>query len=204
MRSWSQPGMSRDHRQPFHFKICFCFGRKFAFLEVRPPSDVQQLFERYSENGTMTIDHLHRFLVDYQMEKDATREDAMSVLHSLRHHIMYRKELNLDHFFRYLLSDQNPPVLPSLGVISHYIYILSSASSDNERYWTGLSPLNCFFYKFKLAATCVSWLKHWTGLFTLVFHRPDNANVVSLYFRCTMTWMLPLLITICIQATTPI
>ncbi|KAI6670924.1 hypothetical protein NL676_005809 [Syzygium grande] len=125
MRSWSQPGMSRDHRRSFHFKICFGFGRKFPFPEVRPPSDVQQLFERYSENGTMTIDHLHRFLVDYQMEKDATREDAMSVLHSLRHHIMYRKELNLDHFFRYLLSDQNPPVLPSVhhdmnAPLAHY------------------------------------------------------------------------------------
>ncbi|XP_030524527.1 phosphoinositide phospholipase C 2-like [Rhodamnia argentea] len=115
MQSWSQAGMSRDQR-PLHFRIFLCFGRKFHFREVRPPHDVQQLFEQYSENGTMTVDHLRRFLVDYQMEKDATREDASSILHSLRHHIMYKKELNLDHFFRYLLSDHNPPVAPSLRV----------------------------------------------------------------------------------------
>ncbi|KAL3719906.1 hypothetical protein ACJRO7_004830 [Eucalyptus globulus] len=115
MRSWSQPRISRDARRPFRFKICCC-RRNFNFREVRVPSDVQLLFEQYSENGTMTIGHLQRFLIEYQELKNATREDAMSILHSLRHRIMYRKELNLDHFLRYLLSDHNPPIAPPLGV----------------------------------------------------------------------------------------
>ncbi|XP_010032979.2 phosphoinositide phospholipase C 2 [Eucalyptus grandis] len=114
-RSRLRSRILRESRRPFRFQICCC-RRDFYFREVRPPSDVQLLFGQYSENGTMTIEHLRRFLVEYQKLKDATREDAMSILHSLRHHIMYRKELNVDHFFRYLLSDHNPPMAPSLGV----------------------------------------------------------------------------------------
>lgn len=104
----------------------------------------------------MTIDHLHRFLVDYQLEKDATREDAMSILHSLRHRIMYKKELNLDHFFRYILSDHNPPIAPSLGVIRAIIYTFFLQLHQTLKK-TGLASARSIgLFTFELAVTFVS------------------------------------------------
>ncbi|MBA0569012.1 hypothetical protein Golob_006476, partial [Gossypium lobatum] len=72
----------------------------------------------------MSIDGLHRFLVEFQKEDKATREDAQKIVDSVKH--FHRKGLNLEGFFKYLFADINPP-LASLGVhhdmnapLSHY------------------------------------------------------------------------------------
>ncbi|OWM68715.1 phosphoinositide phospholipase C 2-like isoform X2 [Punica granatum] len=97
------------------FRVCFCFRRRFKIREAEPPQDIIDLFNQYSENGTMGIDHLHRFLLEFQREKNATKENAEAIFHSLKHlNVFHRKGgLHLNAFFRYLLSDHNPPIPPS-------------------------------------------------------------------------------------------
>ncbi|KAH7542246.1 hypothetical protein FEM48_Zijuj02G0053000 [Ziziphus jujuba var. spinosa] len=90
------------------FKVCFCFRRIFRLRKSEPPEDVKELFAKYSDNGTMTIEHFYNFLNEFQGEKDVTKEEAQNRMNSLKH-IFQRKGLHLDAFFRYLLGDQNPP-----------------------------------------------------------------------------------------------
>ncbi|KAL6979097.1 phosphoinositide phospholipase C [Sarracenia purpurea var. burkii] len=102
-----------------YFRVCFCFWRMFRLKVAGPPADVRNVFETYSENGKMTVDHLLRFLVDVQGEERPTKEHAQAILNSFKHlSIFQRTALSLEAFFRYLLSDQNPPLSPSRGVIS--------------------------------------------------------------------------------------
>ncbi|KAL5568587.1 hypothetical protein UlMin_025162 [Ulmus minor] len=80
----------------------------------------------------MSADHFHRFLVEFQKEEKLTKEEALAILEKIirdfKHiPIFHRKALNLEAFFKYLFSDSNPPISPSLGVhhdmdcpLSHY------------------------------------------------------------------------------------
>ncbi|KAI8018811.1 Phosphoinositide phospholipase C 2 [Camellia lanceoleosa] len=65
----------------------------------------------------MTVDHLHRFLIEVEGEDKATKEDAESIMESLNElkhlNIFHRKGLHLEAFFHYLFSDSNPPLSPS-------------------------------------------------------------------------------------------
>ncbi|MBA0730442.1 hypothetical protein Golax_022553, partial [Gossypium laxum] len=98
--------------------------RRFRVAVSEAPEEIKRVFEQYSENGMMSIDGLHRFLVEFQKEDKATREDAQKIVDSVKH--FHRKGLNLEGFFKYLFADINPP-LASLGVhhdmnapLSHY------------------------------------------------------------------------------------
>ncbi|KAF8397289.1 hypothetical protein HHK36_016202 [Tetracentron sinense] len=113
------------------YRVCICFQRKFRLTVAEPPAEIKSLFERYSENGTMTVDHLHKFLIEVQGEDTTTIEDAQAIIDSLKEfkhlNIFFRKGLNLEAFFRYLFSDTNPPLSPSRVVhhdmtapVSHY------------------------------------------------------------------------------------
>ncbi|KAH7864055.1 hypothetical protein Vadar_025182 [Vaccinium darrowii] len=107
--------MERASKQ--YYRFCFCFNRMFRQKAVEPPHDVKALFETYSENGTMSVDHLLWFLSEFQLEEKATKEDAQAILNSLKHlNIFQRKGLHLEAFFKHLFSDNNPPLSPSLGV----------------------------------------------------------------------------------------
>ncbi|MBA0748257.1 hypothetical protein Gogos_005102 [Gossypium gossypioides] len=106
------------------YRVCFCFRRRFRVAVSEAPEEIKRVFEQYSENGMMSIDGLHRFLVEFQKEDKATREDAQKIVDSVKH--FHRKGLNLEGFFKYLFADINPP-LASLGVhhdmnapLSHY------------------------------------------------------------------------------------
>ncbi|KAE9463585.1 hypothetical protein C3L33_04496, partial [Rhododendron williamsianum] len=118
--------MDRSSNQSF--RICFCFRRMFLQKAAEPPQDVKRLFETYSENGIMSVDHLVWFLSEFQGEENAKKEDAQAIFNSLRHlNIFQRKGLNLEAFFKHLISDNNPPLSPSLGVIistSHSIGLI--------------------------------------------------------------------------------
>ncbi|KAM2985586.1 hypothetical protein FF2_005965 [Malus domestica] len=93
------------------FNVCFCFQRKFRLWMAEPPEDIKNLFDLYAENGTMTIDGLQKFLIEFQGESSATKEDAHAIFNNLKHlNIFQRKDLDLDAFFRYLLGDLNPPL----------------------------------------------------------------------------------------------
>lgn len=72
------------------------------------------LFRKYSENGTMDHDQLHRFLIEFQKERQATQDDAQAIFNSLKHLKMFqRRGLRLEGFFRYLLSDLNLALSPA-------------------------------------------------------------------------------------------
>ncbi|KAJ0046279.1 hypothetical protein Pint_06518 [Pistacia integerrima] len=113
------------------YRVCFCFRRRFHETVSEAPDAIKSLFDQYSENGTMTVDHLQRFLIEVQQEANATKEDAQAIFDSLRHlkhlNIFHRKGFNLEAFFKYLFGDVNPPLSPSIGVhhdmtapLSHY------------------------------------------------------------------------------------
>ncbi|KAG9443436.1 hypothetical protein H6P81_014776 [Aristolochia fimbriata] len=106
------------------YRVCFCFRRKFKLGSGDAPAEVKSVFERYSENGIMGVDQLQRFLVEFQGDEGATKEDAEAILRSLRElkHLstFLRKGLNLEAFFRYLFGDGNPP-LPSSREAHHHM-----------------------------------------------------------------------------------
>ncbi|KAK6933011.1 Phospholipase C, phosphatidylinositol-specific, Y domain, partial [Dillenia turbinata] len=112
------------------FRVCFCFRRRFKLAVAEAPEEIKILFNKYSENGIMTVDHLKRFLIEVQGEDKATIEDAQAIfdgLHEFKHlNVFHRKGLNLEAFFKYLFADVNPPLSPR-GVhqdmnapLSHY------------------------------------------------------------------------------------
>ncbi|KAL0316401.1 UNVERIFIED_CONTAM: Phosphoinositide phospholipase C 2 [Sesamum radiatum] len=97
------------------YRICFCFRRRFRVKEAEVPADIQALFENYSENGLMDVEHLYRFLKEVQGEDKLTREEAETVMESfLNQHkhlnIFQRRSLYIKEFFRYLLSENNSPL----------------------------------------------------------------------------------------------
>ncbi|XP_042955104.1 phosphoinositide phospholipase C 2-like [Carya illinoinensis] len=94
-----------------HFKVCFCFKRIFKHRIYEPPEDIKKLFERYSENGTMTVEHLQRFLIEVQEESNASKDSAQAIFNSLKHlNVFPRKGLSFEAFYRYLLSDRNSAI----------------------------------------------------------------------------------------------
>ncbi|XP_020274398.1 phosphoinositide phospholipase C 2-like isoform X1 [Asparagus officinalis] len=120
-----------------------CFGQPLGPVSGDPAEAFKDVFLRYSDNGLMGTDQLRRFLMEVQGDE---LEGVGS--QDLGFKCFQGGGLDLDAFFRYLSSDDNPPLDPSLGVhqdmnapLSHYfIYTghnsyltgnqLSSESSD--------------------------------------------------------------------------
>ncbi|PON37568.1 Phosphoinositide phospholipase C family [Parasponia andersonii] len=114
------------------YRVCFCFQRRFRLAVAEAPKEIKDLFGQYSENGLMGVDHFHRFLVEAQKEETVTKEGAQAIIEQtirdFKHlPIFHRKALNLEAFFKYITSDNNPPISPSLGThqdmtapLSHY------------------------------------------------------------------------------------
>ena len=99
------------------YRVCFCCHRRFKLAASEAPAQIKTLFDRYSENGFMTANHLLRFLIEVQKQDEATQEEAQAIIDGLKHlNIFHRKGLNLESFFKYLFSDHNPPLSPNLGV----------------------------------------------------------------------------------------
>ncbi|XP_062155489.1 phosphoinositide phospholipase C 2-like [Alnus glutinosa] len=114
------------------YRVCFCFRRRFRLAATEAPEEIKKLFDQYSENGIVTVDHLRRFLIEVQKEDKATTEDAQAILDGLGHlGIFHRKGLNLEGFFKYLFSDSNPPLSP------HGVYHDMSAPLSHYFIFTG-------------------------------------------------------------------
>lgn len=100
------------------YRVCFCFSRRFKLTVAEAPAEIKSLFDSYSnENGIMTVDHLHKFLIEVQGQEKAGKEDAEAIIESLKEfkhlNIFQRKGLTLEAFFRYLFGDINSPLSPS-------------------------------------------------------------------------------------------
>ncbi|KAJ1380744.1 PLC-like phosphodiesterase, TIM beta/alpha-barrel domain superfamily [Sesbania bispinosa] len=111
------------------YSVCFCCRRRFKLAVSEAPPEIMDLFQRYSdENGIMTASHLRNFLVEVQRQEKTTEEETQAIIDGHKHlSIFHRRGLNLESFFKYLFSDDNPPLLPSRGVhqdmtlpLSHY------------------------------------------------------------------------------------
>ncbi|XP_074295021.1 phosphoinositide phospholipase C 4-like [Silene latifolia] len=119
------------------FRVCFCYTRKFNMMDLEPPSDIKEMFNKYIEGGGayMTQTQLSRFLVEIQgvQPENATAEAKKIVEEVLkrRPHIAKNTKNNsnsftLDDFFYYLFSvDLNPPFQSHIhqdmkAPLSHY------------------------------------------------------------------------------------
>ncbi|KAL6533123.1 1-phosphatidylinositol phosphodiesterase [Orobanche minor] len=110
------------------YRVCFCFRRRFPVTASEAPADIKEIFNRYSENGVMGVDHLRRFMVEVQGEEGATLEGAQAIMDNLKHlTIFHSRGVHLEAFFKYLFGDANPPLSSTLGVhhdmnapLSHY------------------------------------------------------------------------------------
>ncbi|XP_047335434.1 phosphoinositide phospholipase C 2-like [Impatiens glandulifera] len=98
--------------------------------EPEPPQDIKSLFEDYSENGIMSIAHLHKFLIQvqnedhHQISTDDIEESIISLnmMNKNKHpsSLFQRKksqtsafgelDLDIDTFFRFLFSHSNSPL----------------------------------------------------------------------------------------------
>lgn len=121
------------------YRIC-CFQRKFKMKEAEPPNEIKDLFDRYSENGIMTAEHLYQFLKDVQSEDKVTKEEAEFILESalklVHEHlniVFHRKGLNLDGFFRYLFSDANASLSPHKKVKNYYYNSYSFCTKPKKK-----------------------------------------------------------------------
>ncbi|CAI9097239.1 OLC1v1033615C1 [Oldenlandia corymbosa var. corymbosa] len=102
--------MKEDKMSKLTYSVCCCFKRKFKFRESEAPAEIKSLFQDYSENGVMTVEHLQRFLQEVQGEEKVSLEEAESfmeaIIKDIKHlHMLHRKVLHLEGFFRYLFSD---------------------------------------------------------------------------------------------------
>ncbi|KAG5238357.1 phosphoinositide phospholipase [Salix suchowensis] len=108
------------------FRVCIFCIRTFIHRVLEPPDDVKKLFQDYSQNGTMSMDGLLKFLSKVQGQNNAKEDDAEVIFNSLKHlNIFPRKGLNLEGFYRYLLGDLNTPLSPRVhqdmtAPLAHY------------------------------------------------------------------------------------
>ncbi|KAG5238353.1 phosphoinositide phospholipase [Salix suchowensis] len=108
------------------FRVCIFCIRTFIHRVLEPPDDVKKLFQDYSQNGTMSMDGLLKFLSKVQGQNNAKEDDAEVIFNSLKHlNIFPRKGLNLEAFYRYLLGDLNTPLSPRVhqdmtAPLAHY------------------------------------------------------------------------------------
>ncbi|GKE00367.1 phosphoinositide phospholipase C 4-like protein, partial [Tanacetum coccineum] len=117
------------------YKICYCFTRKFKVTEAEPPSDVKEIFKKYSGDGVhMTTDQFRRFLEeDDEGGGEVSVSDAESFMEQIiskrQHHLaklIHRKSLSLEDFHHFLVStDLNPPIRSQVhqdmnAPLSHY------------------------------------------------------------------------------------
>lgn len=114
-----------------NFRVCFCFWRRFWTKKPDPPEDVKNMFDEYSENGTMNIEQLKRFLEEIQGEKSDMR--AQTIFKNLKHpNTFQNRGLCLEDFFQYLLGDLNLALLPPHQVISLSSLYFSEHHSETK------------------------------------------------------------------------
>lgn len=106
-------------KQKQTYSVCFCCRRRFKLGISEAPPQIRELYHNYSdESAIMTASHLQRFLIEVQGDENITENEAQSIIDGHKHlSIFHRRGLNLESFFKFLFSDNNPPLLASRGVI---------------------------------------------------------------------------------------
>lgn len=116
------------------YSICCCIRRKFKLKEAEIPAEIKELFEKYSENGTMSFEHFQKFMKEVQGEDLLTSEEAGSLLESFHHevhkhlNIFHHRTLHLADFFRFLMSLTNSPLPLPPKVPFSFLHVNVSSS----------------------------------------------------------------------------
>lgn len=105
------------------YSVCLCWRRRFKLALSEAPQEIKTLFDQYSENELMTPSNLKTFLIEVQKQEHATEEEAQAIIDSFKHFHRRGAGLNLETFFKFLFSDSNLSILPSIGVCYKYIKI---------------------------------------------------------------------------------
>ncbi|KVI09936.1 hypothetical protein Ccrd_011648 [Cynara cardunculus var. scolymus] len=98
-----------------YFKM-FGFNRKFKISERRPPPDVIDVFNLFTNRDSqMSPPQFRRFLIGYQGEQGVTIDDAERIMGQVLRHFrptFTHCSFTLDDFFRYLFHvDLNGPII---------------------------------------------------------------------------------------------
>ncbi|BBN11747.1 hypothetical protein MPTK1_5g14370 [Marchantia polymorpha subsp. ruderalis] len=125
------------------FGVCGCFSRRFRSNQLMTPPDVEQVFEKYAENGVITPEKLKLFLNEEQKEENATLADAEQIVaHQLakESHLFSKPKhgLTLDSFFQYLLD---PSINGAMNTKVHHDMTLPASAyyiyTGHNSYLTG-------------------------------------------------------------------
>ncbi|XP_027941562.1 phosphoinositide phospholipase C 6-like isoform X3 [Vigna unguiculata] len=120
------------------YKSFLFFIRKFKVIEPDPPQDLEEAFSKFTGGGShMSVEQLHRFMVEHQGEEHHTLSDSEKVFErvlqerntcqetvKVDHHREH--EITLDELFRFLLhNDFNGPLKTQVhhdmgAPLSHY------------------------------------------------------------------------------------
>lgn len=106
-----------------NYRVCFCYLRRFRSVTTGSPESIKALFRAYTSDDqtTMSPDQLLRFLTEFQGMKHANLETAREIVNQFRDFRFYIRGghvrgLSVDSFFRYLFSDHNSPLNPSVSI----------------------------------------------------------------------------------------
>ncbi|CAJ1971014.1 unnamed protein product [Sphenostylis stenocarpa] len=120
------------------YKSFLFFIRKFKVIEPVPPQDLVEAFSKFTGGGShMSVEQLHRFMVEHQGEENYTLSDSEKVVEKvLQERKTYQEtvkvdqnrehEITLDELFRFLLhNDINGPLKAEVhhdmgAPLSHY------------------------------------------------------------------------------------
>ncbi|KAL8093044.1 phosphoinositide phospholipase C 2-like [Apium graveolens] len=101
---------------------CCCFWRKYKLGVAEAPLEIKQLFEKYSENGIMSLHHFQRFIKEVQGEAaEASIETMFNNIkdQKINKHFTQNKGLTIEGFFRYLFDGHINPPLPFPPKVHH-------------------------------------------------------------------------------------
>ncbi|GLT64875.1 hypothetical protein SLA2020_373400 [Shorea laevis] len=133
------------------YRVCLCFIRKFRTVELGPPQDVKDAFEKYAEGGKhMTAEGLQQFLEHVQGETATeARKTVQNVLQKRCHNTKTGLQtLTLEDFQHYLFSaDLNPPIRDKVhhdmeAPLSHYfIFTGHNSYLTGNQLWSDSSDV---------------------------------------------------------------
>lgn len=105
--------------------LCKCFTTNYKLIQPKPPSDVKQVFDKYSGDGIyMMPDQLRRFLDDD--EHGVSISDAECVIDRINHK-RHHPALSLEDFHHFLFTtDLNPPIRSQVSSILLFIVSITS------------------------------------------------------------------------------
>jgi len=171
------------------YKSFLFFIRKFKVIEPDPPQDLEEAFSKFTGGGShMSVEQLHRFMVEHQGEEHHTLSDSEKVFErvlqerntcqetvKVDHHREH--EITLDELFRFLLhNDFNGPLKTQV----------SSSPWERERLWVLELYLWVYFKSSFIPKRLISiyTLVYWKNLLHKSFIFASCSSFLCFGFSC--------------------